>query len=128
MAPEQSIQPRAFSLCREKLLILSSQGTQCSVLLDSAPQTTSHTGSWPLLLSRQGMEAYSDSCLLLSVVPSLNHLVNLTREPTQLQNPLYSLAWAGNHVSSKSENRLFSDNSTTPNCTPWAVASHQNRP
>ena len=127
-ASEQSIQPRAFSLCREKQPIPSGQGTQCIVLLDSAPQTISHTGSWPLLLSHQGREAYSYSYLLLSVVPSPNHLVSLPREAMQLQNPSYSLAWTGNQVSSQSENRLSSANSTTPNLIAWAVASPQNRP
>jgi len=123
-----SIQPRAFSLCREKQPIPSGQGTQCIVLLDSDPQTMSHKGSWPLLLSHHGREAYSYSYLLLSVVPSPNHLVSLPREPMQLQNPSYSLAWTGNQVSSQSENRLFSANSTTPNLIAWAVASPQNRP
>ena len=50
------------------------------------------------------------------------------REPMQLQNPSYSLAWTGNQVSSQSENRLSSANSTTPNLIAWAVASPQNRP
>lgn len=53
---------------------------------------------YPVLLPYQGREVNSQPCLLLSMVLSPYHLVNLTRQSRQLQSLSCSLTWVRKQV------------------------------
>lgn len=77
---------------RAKLVPSPHQDIQCTFFHDSGTQTMSHAGPrcWACP-TRAGT---------LSMVPSLDYLVGLTRESRQLWSPSYSLSWARDQASS----------------------------
>lgn len=86
----------AFPVCREKPVASPDLDIQCILLLYSSPQWSPQA---LLLLSGQGREGNSQLYLLLQLTPSLDSLVNLTRESRQLWVPSCRLTWAENKAS-----------------------------